>query len=84
MDRKYFVTFPTDLEDRLIVARTPKDAARKVFRTVPGALATGVVKVDRTQTRFYEATPCGDAEVFTSTASKYYAVRSGFSGEDLR
>ena len=33
--REYFVTFPTDREDRLIVARTPKDAAREVFTTVP-------------------------------------------------
>ena len=80
MDRKYFVTFPTDREDRLIVARTPKDAAREVFTTVPEAFAAGMVKVDPAhfpyspQTRFYQSTTYGGAEVLAATASEYYAA----------
>ena len=79
--REYFVTFPTDQEDRLIVARTPKDAARKVFTTVPEAFGVGVVRVTRADlrqtaaTRFYQSTTHGGAAVLPSTASKYYAVR---------
>mgnify|MGYP003658379987 CR=1 FL=1 len=76
--REYFVTFPTDREDRLIVARTPKDAAREVFTTVPEAFAAGMVKVDRADlrqrpgTRFYQSTTYGGAEVTASNAREYY------------